>query len=297
MIQEINRKEAAAAYIFLLPSLIGFTLFMVYPVVFSIYLSFSDWSFFSGFSGIKFIGLKNYVKLAEDFYLAASLRNNFLLCLMSVPVTILLSLILASFLILNIRFRAIIRTLVFMPYITTLVAVAVVFGALYHPEYGPINSFLRAVGVSNPPRWLSDIRWALPSISFLWNWKHLGYMTVIFMAGLQSIPRIYYEAALIDGAGSLRQFLMITCPLVSPTTFFLAVTGIMNSLKIFPEIKILTDGGPGTSTYTMVYHIYTEAFENYRMGYAATLALLFLLITVIITLAQWALQKKWVNYL
>lgn len=293
----INRKDTVTAYAFLLPSLIGFALFMLYPVVFSIYLSFSDWSFFSGFSGIKFIGLKNYAKLFDDFYLTASLSNNLFLSLMSVPLTIVLSLILASFLNLNIRFRGAVRTLVFMPYIATLVAVAIVFGALYHPEYGPINSFLRAVGIADPPRWLSDVKWALPSVSFLWSWKHLGYMTVIFMAGLQSIPRIYYEAARIDGAGSLRQFLVITWPLVSPTTFFLAVTGVMNSLKIFPEIKILTEGGPGTSTYTMVYHIYTEAFENYRMGYAATLALLFFFITMIVTLIQWAFQKKWVNYL
>ncbi|MGL1894476.1 MAG: sugar ABC transporter permease [Spirochaetaceae bacterium] len=296
MITTINKKEISIAYLFLLPSLIGFLLFMLYPIVFSIYLSLSDWSFFSGFSGIKFIGLENFKKLADDYYLNAALTNNMLLSLLSVPISIFSALIIATFLNMNIRFRGAIRTLVFMPYIATLVAVAIVFGALYNPDFGPINMFLRSIGIDNPPRWLSDIKWALPSVAILWSWKHIGYMTVIFLAGLQNIPNMYYEAATIDGAGSFRKFTNITWPLVSPTTFFLTITGVMNSLKIFPEIKVLTDGGPGTATYTMVYHIYTEAFENYNMGYAAALALLFFVITMIITLIQWALQKRWVNY-
>lgn len=288
--------EARAAGAFLLPSLIGFLIFMVYPVVFTILLSFSDWSFFSGIRGIELTGLGNYRALFEDFYLGSAIRNNFLLSFMAVPITIFGALVLAVVLNEKVLFQGFIRSMVFMPYVATLVAVAIVFGALYHPEFGPINNFLRWLGIENPPRWLADVRWALPSISFIWIWKHLGYMTVIFMAGLQAIPSSYYEVARIDGANTWQKFWNITFPLVSPTTFFLAITGLMNSFKVFPEINVLTEGGPGTATYVMVYHIYVQGFEFYKMGYASTLSLVFFVITMTITAIQWISQKKWVRY-
>ena len=288
--------EAGSAVLFLLPSLIGFLVFMVYPVVFTIILSFSDWSFFSGIGGIDFIGFDNYRALLDDFYLGSSIRNNFLLSFMAVPITIFGALLLAVILNEKVFFQGFIRSMVFMPYVATLVAVAIVFGALYHPEFGPINNFLRWTGVEDPPRWLADVNWALPSISFIWIWKNLGYMTVIFLAGLQAIPSSYYEVARIDGANAWQKFWNITLPLVSPTTFFLAITGLMTSFKVFPEINVLTEGGPGTATYVMVYHIYVQGFEFYKMGYASTLSLVFFVITMTITGLQWLSQKKWVRY-
>jgi len=288
--------EMRSAVLFLLPSMIAFLVFMVYPVIFTIILSFSNWSFFSGIGGIELIGFGNYRALFEDFYLGAAIRNNFLLSFMAVPITIFGALVLAVVLNEKVMFQGFIRSMVFMPYVATLVAVAIVFGALYHPEFGPVNNLLRWVGVENPPRWLGDVRWALPSISFIWIWKHLGYMTVIFMAGLQAIPSSYYEVARIDGANAWQKFWTITFPLVTPTTFFLVITGLMNSFKVFPEINVLTGGGPGTATYVMVYHIYVQGFEFYKMGYASTLSLVFFVITMAITGAQWLGQKKWVRY-
>ena len=269
---------------------------MVYPLVFTALLSFSNWSFFAGLDGINFIGLENYRDLANDFYLGASIGNNFVLSLLAVPITIFSALVLAVILNQKVFMQGFVRSLVFMPYVATLVAVAIVFGALFQPNYGPVNNFLRAIGVSSPPGWLGDVRWALPSIAIIWIWKNLGYMTVIFMAGLQTIPSTYYEVAQIDGANALQKFFRITVPLVSPVTFFLAITGLMNSFKVFPEINVLTKGGPGTATYVMVYHIYVQAFESYKMGYASTLAMVFFAITMSITLVQWLAQKKWVKY-
>ncbi len=290
------QKESLIGYLFILPTLLGFLIFMGYPLVYSIFLSFWDWHMMKGISGSEFVWLQNYLEIFQDSYFIDGLTNNLKMLFFAVPVLLILSLTLACVLNTAIFGRGIIRAVYFMPYITTVTAAAIVFAALFHDEFGPINEFLRMIGVDNPPGWLASISWSMPTVGIFWIWRMLGYCIILFLAGLQTIPKSYYEAASIDGASGLKQFFYITFPLVSPTTFFLAITMGIASFSILAETKVMTGGGPGTSSYTLVYMIYKDAFEYYEMGYASATGIIFFAIILIITLIQWLGQKFWVNY-
>ena len=291
-----DRIETLAGYLFILPTMIGFLLFMVYPLIYSTFLSFWDWDMMKGISASKFIGIKNYLEVFKDTYFIDGLKNNLSMFLIAVPILLILSLILACILNTAIFGRGMIRTVYFMPYITTVTAAAIVFAALFHDEFGPINQILRLVGVKNPPGWLASVDWSMATVCIFWVWRMLGYCMVLFLAGLQGISKSFYEAASIDGANVFQKFRYITFPMISPTTFFLAITMGIASFSVFAESKVMTNGGPGTSSYTLVYMIYNEAFVNYEMGYAASAGVVFFAIILIITLFQWIGQKKWVNY-
>lgn len=294
--KRLHIKHNLVGYSFILPSLIGFFLFMAYPLLNSLFLSFMDWNMFKGLSGSKFIGFENYVDAFNNEYFLAGIKNNLLFVFMAVPALIVTSLILANLLNMDVIGRGWLRTMYFMPYIATITAAAVVFSALFHPEFGPINGVLRSIGIKNPPLWTASIHWALPSVALFWIWKNIGYSVVIYLAGLQGIPKSYYEAADIDGASKFQQFINITMPLVSPTTFFLVITSVIGSFQVFAEINVMTQGGPGTSTVTTVYHIYEMAFRRFQMGYASAVAWIFFFMVVGVTVIQWIGQKKWVNY-
>lgn len=289
-------KENIAGYLFILPTFIGFIAFMAYPLIYSVFLSFWKWNMFKGLEGSKFIGIENYKKVFQDEYFRAGITNNIKILVIAVPILLILALILAAVLNTEIFGRGVLRTVYFLPYVTTVTAAAIVFAALFHEEFGPINGILRAIGISNPPKWLASVKWSTPTIAIFWVWRMLGYCMIILLAGLQGIPKLYYEAASIDGANTLQKFRYITFPLISPTTFFLAITMAIFSFSIFAETKVMTGGGPGTSSYTIVYMIYKEAFEHYDMGYAASAGVIFFLVILVITLIQWIGQKKWVNY-
>jgi multiple sugar transport system permease protein len=184
----------------------------------------------------------------------------------------------------------------FMPYISSVVAVAVVFQVLFHPSYGPINQFLVSMGIEQPPKWLSDVNYALPSVMLILVWIQIGFQLIIYLAGLQNIPKDLYEAADIDGANSWGKFRHITLPMISSTSFFLLVTGVIGTFKVFDLIAVLTAGGPSNSTSVTVYYLYQTAFMNLKSGYASSIALILLLFVFLITLIQWYGQKKWVNY-
>lgn len=294
---QIHRfKEHFAGYMFILPSLIGFTAFMLYPIIYSIFLSLMDWNMYQGFGGSTFIGFDNYLEVFKNEYFMGGLINNIKLLVFAVPILLMLALTLAHLLNSHVFGKGALRTVYFLPYITTITATAIVFAALFHEELGPVNGFLRAFGIENVPRWLGSVEWSLPTISIFWIWRNLGYCILIFLAGLQAISPSYYEAAEIDGASGIQKFFRITMPLVSPITFFLAVTMAIFSFSMFAEVKVMTEGGPGTSSYTIVYHIYKEAFERYDMGYASAASILFFIIILAITTIQWLGQKKWVNY-
>jgi multiple sugar transport system permease protein len=232
-----------------------------------------------------------------DAYLGASLRNNLLLLLV-VPVTLVLAAILASIMNRGIYGRAGARALFFMPYVTNVVAIATVWRALFHATAGPVNMFLKSLGVPVDalPGWLSDMKWALPAIMIILLWKDLGYYILMYSAGLQNISNDYYEAAEVDGANAVQKFLHITVPLLSPTTFLLTTLGIISSLQMWTLAQIVTFGGPGTATYTLALYIYRSAFITYRTGYASALSWLLCIFTLVITLIQWRGQKNWVNY-
>lgn len=289
-------KDNISGYLFILPTIIGFLTFMIYPMFYSIYLSLMDWDMFRGASGSTFIGFKNYEKVFENEYFQAGIINNFKLTLLAVPLLIVSALLISTLLNQKIYGRGMLRVAYFMPYVTTITAAAVVFSALFHPEMGPVNGFLKAIGIANPPGWTGSIDWALPTVVLFWVWRNLGYCIILFLAGLQNISKSYYEAASIDGAGAVRKFFSITLPLISPITFFLTITSVIGSFQIFPEVKVMTDGGPGTATMTMVFHIFREAFERYNLGYGSAVAIVFFIIILIITGIQWIGQKKWVNY-
>jgi ABC-type sugar transport systems, permease components len=292
--KSIKARENLWGYLFILPNLIGFFVFTIFGIIFSLYMSFTDWNLIEGFEVAKFVGLKNFKDMIGDAYLNASLRNNILLLLV-VPVTLVLSAILASVMNRGIFGRAFSRSLFFLPYVTNIVAIATVWLALFHPTSGPINMMLLSLGIpaESLPKWLSDMQWALPALMIILLWKDLGYYILMYSAGLQNISNDYYEAADIDGANAVQKFLRITVPLLSPTTFLLTTLGIISSLQMWAIAQIITFGGPGTATYTLALYIYRSAFVTYRTGYASALSWLLCILTLVITLIQWRGQKKW----
>lgn len=288
-------KGSLAGYVFVAPMMIGLIVLTIIPTLLTLMLSFTDWSFIAGFDKIRFIGFRNYTQLFDDRVFKISFQNNLILLLV-VPIQLILSLLLAVVIDKFVYLKNLLKIVFFMPYISSIVAVAIVFQLLFHPSYGPINQTLAALGMTNPPKWLADVHYALPSVMIILVWVGIGFCLIIYLAALQSIPRDLYEAADIDGAGSWTKFRKITFPLVSPTTFFLLVTGLISTFKSFDIIKVLTDGGPAYSTSVVTHYLYNTAFEGLKTGYASAMAWILLGCVMLITIIQLYGQKKWVNY-
>ena len=289
-------KETITGYLFILPNLIGFMVFVFGGLVFSLFMSFTDWNLLRDLDTLNFVGLKNYLELPGDKWFVDSLVNN-IWFLTIVPLQIFISLILANILNADVFGRKTLRALYYIPYITNLVAVSVVWMTLYHPRFGPINQFLKALGVANPPLWLASVQWAKPAIALIIFWQQLGYHALLYLSALQAIPRELYEASHVDGATKFQQFFRITMPLVSPTTFLILVLSLISNFQSWSIVQVLTSGGPGTATHTLGFYIYNSAFKLFRMGYASAVSWVLFIIIFIITLIQWKGQKKWVNYL
>lgn len=297
---KIRKKQAVleniTGLIFILPSFIGFLVFFLFPVLASLVLSLCKWNLSSGFNNIKFYGLENYKAIMTDLWFTDSMKNSLIFTAVTVIAGICLSLVLAVLLNKMSYFKSPLKVMFFLPYISSAVAVAIVWMVILQPTYGPLNQFLRSIGIQQPPNWLVDMHWALPALMAMYIWQNLGYNMVVYMAGLASIPTELYEAASIDGAGGLKKFFAITVPMVSPTTFFIAIMGIINSFKVFDQVQVLTQGGPGTSTTMLALYIYREAFQFYNMGYASASAWAMFIIIFVVTVIQWKGQKKWVTY-
>ncbi|WP_139999333.1 MULTISPECIES: carbohydrate ABC transporter permease [Paenibacillus] len=296
--RSLKFKENVAAYLFLLPSLLGFAFFIVFPIIGSLLLSFTEWNFLTGFKGIKFAGLDNFTFLlsGKDEWFTKSMLNTILFALVTVPVGLTLGLLVGVMINKYVYASKLFRVVVFIPYISSVVASAVVWMVVFQPSYGPINSFLMSIGIDNPPKWFTDMKWAFPTVMAFHIWQTLGYNVIVFMAGLKGIPNELYEAATIDGANEAKKFRHITIPMISPMTFFLATMGIIGSFKVFDSIRILTKGGPGNETTNIAYYIYREAFSFYNMGTANAAAWLMFIIIFIITMIQVRQQNKWVIY-
>lgn len=292
-ISPMEMRKMKTAYLFLLPNIIGFFIFMFIPIIMSLFISFTDWD---GFGKMNFIGLKNYVKLFTNEGFIISFKNTMYFTLIFVPATLGLALLVAVALNTKVKGMKFYRTAYFLPYITSTIAVAVVWQLIYHPSLGPVNSFLKSIGMENPPQWLSSSKWAMTSVIISSVWKSVGYYTVIFLAGIQGISKELYEAAEVDGANFWHKFRSITIPMLSPIIFFSLIIAIINSFKVFDMVFTLTGGGPGRSTNVLVYSIYTEAFEKYNFGYSSAMAYVLLFIILIVTWIQFRGQKKWVNY-
>ena len=230
-----------------------------------------------------------------DKWFVDSLVNTIVFAAGVVPVTIFLALVLAVVIDKFCYAKLPIRLAMFMPYISNVVAVAIVWVMMYSP-WGPFTQMVKMLGVENPPQWLGDHHWALPAIMLMTVWSGVGYAMMIYTSSITALPKDIYEAADIDGAGEMTKFFKITIPFLSPTTFFLVITTFISSFQVFAPIQIMTRGGPGTATHVLVYYIYTTAFTFYRMGYAASMSWILFIILFMITLVQWRGQKKWVSY-
>ncbi len=287
-------KETLAGYVFLAPSLLGLLVFLVFPIFFSFFISFTDWDLISGFDQMRFLGLQNFVQMFQDASILKAMRNNLVFTVCTVPLTIVFSLLIAILLNDRVYFKVQFRLAFFIPYITSITAVSVVWLAMFNPASGPINVMLHSIGIANAPKWISSPQTALLSIIIISIWMGTGYCMVLYMAALQNIPRSLYEAAEIDGAVGMRKFWYVTRPMLSSTTFMLLITRIITSFEVFGLISVMTGGGPVKSTTVLVYEIYINSFKLYRFGYGAAIAWFLFVVIFLVTAMQWALQKKWV---
>ena len=288
----LRRRNTLIAWTFILPNFVGFAALTLVPVITLFYMSFTDWNIFGT---ANWVGLENFSRLLGDGSFHVALWNTIYYSLLHIPLTIVVALGLALLLNNKLRGVAFFRTAAFFPYITSIVAIAVVWNLLFSPEYGPINEFLRFVGIQNPPGWLTSPEWAMPAVVIVSTWRDMGYYMILFLAGLQTVPRELHEAARVDGANVVQRFVNVTLPCLRPTMFFVVVILTINSLKIFDLILVMTDGGPGQSTLVLSQFIYEKGFEESQFGYAsaASVALFFLCITVTIIQFIWNKRRSY----
>ncbi|OPH59920.1 sugar ABC transporter permease [Paenibacillus ferrarius] len=286
-------RENVAGYLFIFPNLLGFGFFILFPLLFSMILVFTDWNYLQGLKGLVFVGLDNIERLIHDKNVFLSLKHNVVFSVITVSVAIAIGLALAAILNNYVYLKTWIRTLIFLPYMSSLVAISVVWRVLFNSSEGPINALLRVAGISDPPGWLASPDYALMAIMIMTIWTYVGYAMILYMAGLQGISRELYEAASIDGASPFNQFTAITIQMLKPTTFLIAITLINSSLQVFAAVQVMTNGGPLQSTMVMSLYIYSQAFELNQMSYSATVSWLLFLVIFLVTLVQWRTQKKW----
>jgi len=286
----VRREETIAGYVFLLPNLIGFVIFLLFPILFAFYIMLTDWSLSAE---PQFVGLENFETMVNDRLFWNSLKNSFYYTFVAVPTGIFIAFWLA--LALNRKMRGIIffRTVYFLPQITLTVAAATVWRWIYQPEIGLINYLLGLIGIDGPA-WIHNTKWAMPSVIIMSNWQGIGFAMLILLAGLQGIPEEYYEAAAIDGASSWQRLRYVTLPMLSPAIFFVVVTSLIGAFQSFDQFFILTQGGPAHATTPLTLYIFNNAFAFFKMGYGAALAAVLFVIILIITIIQWQLAQRWV---
>lgn len=283
-------------YLFVAPNFIGFSIFTLLPLVFAFAVSFARWDVVSGIDGITWVGLKNFTDILHDGNFWQSVRLTIYYVGFSVPLTTMAGLLVALALNGPIPGRGVLRLIFFIPFIANSVAIASTWILLYHPRYSPLNNTLRNLGIENPPLWLASSQWAMPALIIMAVWAGAGYAAVIYLAALQSLPPDLYEAAELDGAGVFQKFRSITWPLLTPTTFFLLVTGFIGASQSFGMINLMTGGGPGRATTVVSYYIYQNGFQFYRFGYAAAMAWFMFAGVLVLTLFLWWVQRRAVTY-
>jgi multiple sugar transport system permease protein len=278
---------------FLAPALALIVLFFFVPIVAALFLSFTDFDIYAVAdpARLRFVGARNYVALMHDPRFWTALRNTLYFALVGGPLSVAVSLAAALALEAKVvRGRAFFRTVFFLPVVTTLVAVAVVWRYLYQPRFGLLNALLGAVGV-HPIDWLGDPRWAMPAIILLAVWKNFGFNTIIFIAGLQAIPERLYEAARLDGAGAVQELRRVTLPMLAPTFLFVAIITMIGYFQLFAEPYVMTQGGPANATLSVVLLMYEEGFRWWNMGYGAAVAFVLFAVILAFTLLQLALRR------
>ncbi|MBQ3761320.1 MAG: sugar ABC transporter permease [Clostridia bacterium] len=292
---KLHLKRTLVAYTFILPNFIGYMVLTFVPIVLSFVYSLSEWNL--GVSK-SFVGITNFrYMLFEDLDFWQVVWNTFYYTIGTVPICLILSLLLAILMNQRMKGKVFFRSVFFFPYVASLVAVAVVWMALFNPDKGPVNEALRSIGVKDPPGWAGTAEWAMPTVIGLTIWKQTGYYMVVYLAALQGVPTELYEAARMDGANAFQRFLHVTWPMVTPTTFFVSMMLIIGTFKSYDIMYVTTQGGPGTATKVLAYHIYNNAFVYMKFGYASALSVFLFFVVLLITLIQFRGEKRFTNYL
>lgn len=288
-----SRRAALTGWLYVAPVIGGILLFQFYPVGVSMYASLTSWD---GIGPAQFVGVDNFVALTEDPFFWLTLRNTVYFTLGVIPLTMVLALALALLCTRKgVRGMAVFRTAYFTPFVTSVVAISLVWFQFYAPQDGLLNRALALIGVDGPA-WLSNTQWALPAVIVVAVWQGVGYPMVILIAGLQAIPETLYEAARIDGATAWRRLRSVTIPLLSPSLFFVLITQFIASFQVFGIIFVMTQGGPANATNVYIYYLYQNAFAFGRLGYASAMAWVLFVFMAAFTFIQWQLQKRWVFY-
>lgn len=282
-----DKGDTRVAWLMLSPFLLFFALFVLYPILMNIYYSFTNYNLDSA----DWVGLKNYRRLFRDKAFLMALKNTSIYAFFGVVALTVLGFATASVLNRKIHGIRFIRMLMIFPYATSMTAVAMIWLMLLDPTAGLINKILRMAGLTGVD-WLFNVRTALPCLIFVHIWKNIGYCMLIYLAGMQSIPEELYEAATVDGASEFNKLFHITLPMVRPVSFFVLITTMLESFKTFDQVKLMTGGDPLYSTTTIVHQIYQRGFAEFRMGYAAAMSVVLLVIMLAITLMNYALGKR-----
>lgn len=277
-------RETLVAYSFIAPNFIGFCVFTLLPVLAMFVLAFMEWD---GVHTPTFVALDNFIRMASDPNFKAAFWHTIVYVLGTVPLTLVCALALAILLNQKIFGRNFFRTVSFFPYVASLVAVAAVWNMLFNPSMGPVNQILAGLGVENLPKWAAGKDTAMLTVILFSVWKNTGYYMIIFLAGLQGMNPELYEASSLDGANKWQQFWNVTLPQLAPTTFFVTIMVMIQSFKVYNEIYMITQGGPGTSTLVLVYQIYNEAFVGTpEYGYSSALSVVLFLMVLVVTIVQ-----------
>lgn len=270
------------AMVFLLPYLLIFSIFRFVPSVGGLVVSFFKWSLGGD---PKFIGIDNYVNLAQDGSFYTSIRNTLSFFVLTVPVLVVASLLLAMLLNQKLAGRRVMRTISIIPYVLIPSIVGIMWNWMFDNNFGLLNYYIKKLGGS-PIFWLTDERFALIAVSIVVVWTYIGYDMILFLAGLQGIPKETYEAAEVDGASTFQVFWHITLPLLKPVTMMVSTLTLVNVVQLFDQIYVMTNGGPGTSTLTMVQYMYTSAFTNYELGYGSAIEVVILVLLMVLITVQ-----------
>lgn len=292
---KVNKKfkKISTVLIFILPAVIPLGIFWVYPMMKSIFISFTDWDYMT--SIYNMVGLDNYKDLFSDSMFYEALRNTLVFALGTLIPTVAGGLALAMLLKKKVQGSAIYKAIIFSPWITPTVAISIVWSWIFEPQYGLANYILQLLNLPKS-QWLQSSDTAMLSVIIVTVWKGIGWAMIFYLTALEKVPKSLYEAAAVDGANKWNKFKSITLPLVSPTTFFLTIITTINSLQAYDQIQVLTQGGPSGSTRTILYMYYQSAFENFNIGQATAIATVILLITGTFSIIQFVASKKWVHY-
>lgn len=289
----LEYRDSKWGYLFIMPMLIGFLIITVLPIIATFVYSTTNKNMMSRTT--DFIGLGNYIKLFGDKIFQSTMLQTLEFTVLLLPTNLILTLALAALLKDKFKGCGFFRTAVFTPVVTSVVVWGVLWKYIFQTDNGLVNAFLKMIGIQGP-QWLMNVDLAIPVAVFVTLVKGLGMNMVIFIGAMLDVPQDYYEASSLDGATKIKQFLHITLPNIAPSIFLVLILTTIGSLKVFGQIKALTEGGPGTSSYVMVYYIYQQAFENYRFGYASAASVILFLMIVALTLFQWNTRKRWIHY-